>query len=169
VNPASILWIVFRASLLSTGGFGNVPTLHADVVGGKFATESTFAESLAVGQISPGPNGLWVVSLGYLLGGWGGAAAATFAILFPPIVVVWVDRFYSRVQHHSAVDGFVRGLALAVVGIFVLVMFRLLWTSRTDALGIACAVAACAAGLTRKIPVLVVITAASVIGILSTR
>ena len=63
--------LVLKASLLSTGGLGNVPGLHDDLVATRgWVTERQFAESIAVGQTSPGPNGVWVISLGYMIGGW---------------------------------------------------------------------------------------------------
>src|SRR5579884_260721 len=110
--------LVLRASFFSTGGMGNVPALHDDLIARGWATEKIFAEGLAVGQVSPGPNGLWVVSLGYLLGGLRGAILSAIAICLPPLVILLLDRAYHRVKHHSAIVGFVRGLGLAVVGAF---------------------------------------------------
>jgi chromate transporter len=157
--------LVLRSSLLSTGGFGNVPALHTDLVGGGVTTEATFAQALAVGQISPGPNGLWVVSLGYLVSGWWGALAATIAVLLPPLLVLVVERVYYRAQDHPAVEGLIRGLSLAVVGVFLVVMGRLVGTFRHDNLALAAAVLACGLGLSKKVPVLWVILGAAGFGI----
>src|SRR5919199_5429647 len=69
-------WLMLKASFFATSGTGNIPSLHADLLARGWATERQFAESLAVGQISPGPSGLWVVSLGYLTAGLPGALLA---------------------------------------------------------------------------------------------
>jgi chromate transporter len=166
MSPLALFWMVLKASLFSTGGFGNVPTIHADVVGGGIASESTFAESLAVGQISPGPNGLWVVSLGYLLSRWWGAILATIAIALPPLLVIWIERQYRKIHKHPAVEGFVRGLSLAVVGNFAVVMIGLFLGFKNDTLAVAVCVIAFLAVMSKRVPVLIVILGSAAFGIL---
>ena len=147
MNPITLFLLVLRSSLLSTGGFGNVPALHTDLVGGGVTTEATFAEAMAVGQISPGPNGLWSVSLGYLISGWWGALSATVAVLLPPLLVLVIERLYSRVSDHPAVEGLMRGLSLAVVGIFLVVMGRMVATFQHDNLALSATAVALGLGL----------------------
>ena len=66
INPFIYFLLFLKASLFSTGGFSNLPSLHQDLIANGWAKEVDFGESIAIGQISPGPNGLWVISLGYL-------------------------------------------------------------------------------------------------------
>ncbi len=166
MNLGVYFGLLLRASLFSTGGTGNVPSLHADLTERGWATNAQFAESLAVGQVSPGPNGLWVICLGFLTAGMRGAGLALVAITLPPLLILVVDRVYRRVQHHPVVEGFVRGLGLAVVGIFAVVLMRLLagagWSGRSVVL----ALASLALGLTRRVPVVVVLAGAGVAGVL---
>jgi len=163
-------WVYFglmlKASLFSTGGTGNVPSLHADLVPRGWATESQFAEALAIGQMSPGPNGLWVLSLGFLTAGVRGALLALVAITLPPLLILAVDRVYRRVQHHAVAEGFVRGLGLAVVGIFAVVLLHLLAGAGWSVRSIALALASLGVGLTRRVPVVVILAGAGVVGIL---
>src|SRR5678815_5134934 len=114
IHPLSLFWIMFKASLLSTTGTGNLPIVHQDLIARGWATDRQFAESLAIGQISPGPTGLWVISLGYLVGGLQGAALTLVAISLPPLLVLLlVHGLYRRSGHRPATQGFVRGLGLA--------------------------------------------------------
>jgi chromate transporter len=165
LNPLSFFLLALKASLFSTGGLGNVPSLHADLLARGWATERAFAESLAVGQVSPGPSGLWVVSLGYLLGGVWGALGAVVAICLPPFLILAVERLYRRVQHHPAVEGFVRGLALSVVGVFIVVMWGLLCGNGLDGRSILILLASLGLGLTGRMPVVVIIGLAALVGI----
>jgi chromate transporter len=165
LSPFVFFLLALKASLFSTGGLGNVPSLHADLVARGWATERAFAESLAVGQVSPGPNGLWVVSLGYLLGGLRGALLALLAICLPPLLILAVDRLYRRVQHHPAVEGFVQGLALSVVGVFAVVMWGLLRDNGIDVRSVLIALASLGLGATGRVPVLVLIALAALVGI----
>jgi len=88
IEPLTYFWLLLKASLFSTGGTGNLPSLHADLLARGWANEQQFAESLAIGQISPGPSGLWVISLGYLVDGLRGAVLTLIAISLPPLVVL---------------------------------------------------------------------------------
>src|SRR5438128_4040360 len=112
---------------------GNVPSLHDDLISMEWSNERQFAESLAVGQVAPGPNGLWVISQGYLMGGTGFALIALAAIILPPLFVLVLERVYSRIRRHPVVEGLVRGLSLAVVGVFAVVLVGLLTHSGLDA------------------------------------
>ena len=165
MNLLLYTWLLLKASLFSTGGLGNVPSLHSDLIARGWATEPQFAEALAVGQVSPGPNGLWVISLGYLTAGLRGALLALLAIIVPPMLVIAVDRLYRRISHHPAVEGFVRGLSLAVVGIFVVVLFRLLRSAGMDIRTLTIAACAIGLGVTKRVPVVVILALAASVGL----
>lgn len=171
MTPEKYSAIVFffyalKASLFSFSGLGNVPSMHDDLVPRDLATERQFAESIAVGQVSPGPNGLWVINLGYLMDGVRGALLALIAITIPPFLVLLVDRIYRRVKDHPAVEGFVRGLALAVVGVFVVVMLGVLQGNGINTRSIIILMASAGLGATKRVPVTAIIALAAVIGIL---
>src|SRR5438093_834003 len=133
MNLFLLVWLLLKASLLSTGGMGNVPILHADLIARGWSSDRQFAEALAIGQVTPGPNGLWVISLGYLVRGVTGSLLAAVAITLPPLLVLAVARLYRRVKDHPAVEGFMRGLSLAGAGIFVVVLASLYRGIRPDA------------------------------------
>lgn len=166
MNLWAYLGLLLKASLFSTSGTGNVPSLHSDLLARGWATESQFGEALAVGQVSPGPSGLWVISLGYLTAGLRGAGLALIAIVLPPLLVLAVDRLYRRVQHHPAVEGFVRGLGLAVVGVFVVVLLQLLHGVGLSGQSVALALTSLGLGATRRVPVVVILALGAVAGVL---
>lgn len=166
MTPGLYLWLLIKASLLSTGGSGNLPLIYADFVPRGWATDHEFAEALAIGQISPGPSGLWVVSFGYLTNGLLGALLAIVAIALPPLLVLVVDALYRRIADHPAAQGFVRGLSLAVVGIFLVVLARLLRGAGLDVQSLSIAALAFGLGLTRRVPVVLIIAVAALAGVL---
>lgn len=166
MNDWTFLGLLLKASLFSTSGTGNVPSLHADLLPRGWATEGQFAEALAVGQVSPGPSGLWVISLGFLTAGMRGALLALVAITLPPLLILAVDHVYRRVQHHPVVEGFVQGLGLAVVGIFTIVLLHLLGSVGWSVRSVALTGASFALGLTRRVPVVVILLGAGAAGVL---
>ena len=166
IEPLTYFWLLLKASLFSTGGTGNLPSLHADLLARGWAREQQFAESLAIGQISPGPSGLWVICLGYLTYGLPGALMATLAICLPPLVVLAIERLHRRVGDHPAMQGFVRGLGLAVAGNFLVVMIMLLNTSGIDIRSLLIIVGSIGLAMTRRIPIPVIFGLAGLVGVL---
>jgi chromate transporter len=166
IEPLTYFWLLLKGSLFSTTGLGNLPSLHQDLLARGWATERQFAESLAIGQISPGPTGLWVISLGYLTDGLRGALLATIAITLPPLLVLVIELLYQRIGAHPATAGFVRGLTLAVVSISLVVLAGLFYSTGIEARSIALALAAIALGQTRRVPIAALLGLAALAGVL---
>ena len=166
MNFLLYFWLFLKASLFSTGGFGNLSSLHHDLLARGWATEPQFAESLMVGQIAPGPNGLWVISLGYLTGGLRGTLLALLAVTLPPFLVLVVERVYRAVERHPAVEGFMRGLTVALSGIFAVVLLNLLHSAGITPRTLTIAVAALLLGATKRVPFPLIIVLGAVTGIL---
>jgi chromate transporter len=166
MNPFIFFWLVLKSSFFSTSGLGNLPQLYADLTANGMATDRQFAEAIAVGQVSPGPTGLWVISLGYLVDGPRGAALAALAIVIPPAGVLLIAQLYQRNGDHPAVKGFVRGLSLAVVGIFVVVIAGLLRDNGLNLQAFLIVGGAAALAFTRRLPVIAILALAAVVGIL---
>jgi chromate transporter len=166
IDPLIYFWLLLKASLFSTGGSGNLPSLHADLLARGWASERQFAESLAIGQLSPGPTGLWVISLGYLTDGLRGALLAAVALSLPPLLVLAVDRLHRRIGDHPAVQGFVRGLSLAVSGIFLVVVATVLRSNGIDARSLLIVLASVGLALTGRAPVPLILGLAGLAGIL---
>ncbi|MCW3061428.1 MAG: chromate transporter [Capsulimonas sp.] len=166
MNPILYFWVFLKASLFSTGGSGNLPSIHADLLARGWASDGEFGEALTIGQISPGPSGLWVISLGYLTDGLRGSLLALLAILLPPMLILGVERLYRRIQHHPAVEGFVRGLGLAVVGVFVVAMFGILQSAGISPRTVTIAAGAVGLALTRRVPVIGIVALAGLSGVL---
>ncbi|MDP9379083.1 MAG: chromate transporter [Chloroflexota bacterium] len=165
IEPLTYFWLLLKASLFSTGGLGNLPILHEDLLARGWATERHFAEALAVGQVSPGPSGLWVISLGFLTAGWLGAVLALVAISLPPLLVLAVERVYNRTGDHPAVRGFIRGLSLAVIGIFLVVLAGLMIENGLDIGTALIVLGSLALGITGRVPVVALLALGALAGI----
>lgn len=165
MNFSLLFWLFLKASLLSTGGMGNLPSLHADLLARHWASERQFGEALTIGNVSPGPSGLWVISLGYLTGGLRGSLLALLAILMPPMLILGVERLYRRVQNHPAVEGFVQGLGLAVVGVFLVALWGILHSAGLSPRSLTILLTAVGLSLTKRVPILAIVALAGLAGI----
>lgn len=164
MNPLIYFLVFLKASLFSTGGLGNLPSLHQDMLSSGWATETDFGKAVAVGQITPGPNGLWVIALGYITYGWLGALLAVAAIIIPPFVVLLVAAGYKKIEHVPAVRGLLRGLSIAVVGSLLATSVSLISAPGIDWRGwIVCGVTILV-GLTNRVHVIVMLILAGISG-----
>ena len=166
MNPLWLFWLLLKASLFSTSGTGNMPILHHDMLALGWANDHTFAEALAIGQITPGPTGLWVISFAYLIDGLRGSLMTVVAISIPPFAAIGVLLFYHRHGNHPAMQGFVRGLTLAVASMFVIVLGRIMIQTGIDWLSVGIAIAALALTLSKRIPVPFILLLAGGMGML---
>ncbi len=166
MNLLLYFWLFLKGSLLSTGGLGNLPFLHQDLIALGWAKESDFVTAIAVGQVSPGPTGLWSISLGYLTFGWVGAFLALVALTIPPLLIVGVRAFYGRIEKNPTVQDFMRGLVLGVVGLTVTVALTLATSSITDWRGVAIAAGALGLAVSKRVPIILVLALAAAAGLL---
>jgi len=164
INPLFYFLLFLKASLFSSGGFSNLPSLHQDLIANGWATDADFGQSIAIGQISPGPNGLWVISLGYLTYGYLGALFALIAITLPALLVLLISAGYSRIENRTWVQGAMRGVSLAVVGLLLAVVWTILRQPGVDWKGLLIAVGAFGLALSRKVNLLLILGLAGVVG-----
>ncbi len=164
INPILYFLLFLKASLFSTGGFSNLPSLHQDLLANGWAQETDFGQSIAIGQISPGPNGLWVISLGYLTYGYLGALLALLAVTLPALLVLLVAAGYARIERQAWVQGAMHGVSLAVVGILLTVVWTILRQPGVDAKGLLIALGAFGLALSRRVNVLLILGLAGLVG-----
>jgi len=166
INPLVYFLLFLKASLFSSGGFANLPSLHQDLLARRWASESQFGQALAIGQISPGPNGLWVVSLGYFTYGVVGAILVLIAITIPPLLALAVSAQYPRVEGQPWVQGAMQGVSLAVIALLVTVIWTILRQPGVDSRGMLIALVAFALAVSRKVNLLVILALAGGVGYL---
>jgi chromate transporter len=159
-------WYVLKSYLFSTGGFGPLPSLHADLIARGWATENHFTAALTVGQLSPGPNGLWVVSLAYLVAGLPGAVLACIAMLIPPMFVLLVQHGHARIAHHPATHGLLDGVVLVIVGVGIVILMDLLRANGFELSTLVIVISSAALAIARKVPVNVILLVAGLVGLL---
>ncbi|TMC29679.1 MAG: hypothetical protein E6J24_16535 [Chloroflexi bacterium] len=116
-HELALFLVLLKDSALALGGLGSLPLIRQDLVATGIATDAQVVQALAIGRLSTGPNGLWIVSLGYQIGGWSGAAIAVLATSLPPLVMVPATAAGRRFLLTPAFAGIVRGATLATAGL----------------------------------------------------
>ena len=119
-----VFLVFFQASLITFAGQASLPVLHQELVQHRgWVDAAAISKALAVGRLSPGPTGMYVVSLGYLVAGWPGAFLAMLGATLPPLVVLPLAPLVRRSLHRPWVRGFMQGIGLASAGLLLAVGF----------------------------------------------
>ena len=117
IDPLALFLIILKDSALSLGGVGSLPLLRQDLVATGIATDTQIVQALAIGRLSTGPTGLWIVSLGFLLAGPLGATIALLASILPPLAILPATAVARRWLLSVPFAGLVRGASLATAGL----------------------------------------------------
>lgn len=125
IYPASLsqlFWFFFKTGFLVFGsGLVIVPFLKAYVVDQyHWLSNQAFLDAVAVGIISPGPVVITATFVGYMKHQLAGALAATAGMFTPSLIFVLIGTpVLRRYRHNGRVQGFIRGITVAVVGVLV--------------------------------------------------
>jgi chromate transporter len=126
MSLGQLLIVIFTYNLLTFGnGAAVLALLQHRLVGDGVLNLDQFLYAYALGRVTPGQNNLYLASIGYMIYGWLGALAAIVAIQVPGYLVLPVLKGYERVRHQRSVQGFIRGLTAASVGLMFAVAFRI--------------------------------------------
>jgi chromate transporter len=109
------------------GGLAMIPSIeHTVVLQEHWLDRTTFADAVALGQITPGPVAICATFIGYRVGGITGALVATAAMFGPAIALALVvGRSVDRFRRSPLVEGALRTLAPAVIGMLGAATFSL--------------------------------------------
>jgi chromate transporter len=121
-------------SVLFGSGYVLLAFLRADlVVRHRWLTESQLLDAIAVGQVTPGPVFTTATFVGYLLGGFWGAAVATVGIFLPAFVFVAVSGpLVPRIRRSPVAGAFLDGVNVASIALMALVTAQLAGAAIVD-------------------------------------
>ena len=94
----------------------------------KWITHDEFVESLAIGQMTPGPPIVNTgICIGYKLRQLKGALIATFGQSFTGIVLaILLAAFYLHMKDNPLLQSVMKGVAAAVVGLLASIVYKML-------------------------------------------
>src|SRR5829696_3159759 len=98
----SLFLVCVKVSFLSFGGSAPLPLLK-DELGNQrhLVPDADFASAIAIGRIAPGPNGLFVLPVGYFIAGVPGAIVAALALWVVSVPVLLLVKVHSRLARYA--------------------------------------------------------------------
>jgi Chromate transport protein ChrA len=165
-----LYWIVFfftllKSILFSSGGYGPLPSLHSDLISNGWANQKQFSDSMTIGQITPGPNGFWVISLCYLVAGWRGAGLACIALILPPLLILLIQRAFKRIVNFPSTQGVMDGVVLVISTFGIIVVLQIFVGNGIDLLTVGIAAVSAILAISRRVSTNIILLAAIVIGL----
>lgn len=118
LEQLALFFVFLKSSALAVGGLASLPLLRADLVP-RYVTDAGIVQALAVGRLAPGPTGLYMVSLGYIVAGWTGALYALVGASLAPLVILPATTLARRWLLSAWFAGVVRGVSLATAGLLL--------------------------------------------------
>ncbi len=166
MNPLLLFVLFLKASTLSFGGLGGLPMLHQDLVAqGVPDVDNLVGHALAIQRLSPGPNGLYIVPLGYLLGRVPGAAAATAALALPPLVVLLIMVVYGKLARFKRTENSLLLLSFAITGLLGFTSWQIVQGSSSSLLEWVVALAGFVLATRSRLNPFVLVAATGVLGV----
>jgi chromate transporter len=130
------LFLVFLkiGAILFGGGYVLVALLRSDLVARLgWITERQLLDAIAIGQVTPGPLSTTATFIGYVLGGFPGAAVATIAIFLPAFFFVAISGpLVPRLRRSPLAGAVLDGVNVAALALIAVVAWQLLRSAVVD-------------------------------------
>ena len=109
----------FKIGLVTFGGgYAMIPLIKEEVLSHGWLTSAELIDFIGISESTPGPFAVNIATfIGFSKAGIAGAAAATFGVVLPSLVIILIiAKFLSGYQEDRRVKAFMSGLRPAVIG-----------------------------------------------------
>ena len=120
MNIVVLYLLLVKATLTSFSGLASLPMVRNDFVLHRgVLTDRQLNTAVAAGRIGPGPLGIYVVSVGYLVDGVPGACAGWLAMITPAFLIIPMLRFLGARAEHPRAKAVARAVLFAGAGLMI--------------------------------------------------
>src|SRR6202049_3103256 len=118
MNIVILYLLLLKATATSFSGLTSLPVVRNDfVVHRQVLTDRQLNAAVVAGRTVPGPNGLYIVSVGYFIAGIPGACAGWLALVSPAFVMIPLLRYVGARAERPAIRSAIQALTLAAAGL----------------------------------------------------
>ena len=116
------------------GGYVFIPYLDKIIVEQLgWLTQREFIDSIAMGQITPGPILITATFIGYKMNGLLGAFLATLSIFLPSsVVIIFFSRVYYFIKKNSTVKLIINGFKIGIIGLICYSGYVIMFKQQDD-------------------------------------
>jgi len=159
-----LLWILIKSTCTSFAGLASLPAIREELVTEHhWATDDEIDQAIVITRTTPGPVGVWVVSIGYMVDGAPGAVAGWIAMAAPSLLVVLLVGYFGRRAQHPRVRNMLQCVVLASAALLVLATIPIGRDALNGPLMVAITVVALPLLLAKRVNTLWIIAGAAVL------
>lgn len=159
-----LLWIFIKSTTTSFAGLASLPEIRHELVEvHHWATDDQLDQAVVITRTTPGPVGVWVVSIGYMVDGWPGAVAGWIAMAAPSLLVILLVGYFGRRAQHPRIRSMLQCVVLASAALLLLAAIPIGRDALTGPVSIAIALAALPLLLTKRINAIWIVAGAAVL------
>lgn len=120
MNLLLLYALLFKAVITSFSGMASLPMVRDDFVTKRHVlTDRQLNTAIVAGRTGPGPNGLYLVSVGYFAAGLPGAFAGLIALITPAFLILPLMRWIGEYAKIPRIRGAIRAVILASAGLLI--------------------------------------------------
>jgi chromate transporter len=116
-----LLWIFAKSTFTSFAGLASLPEIRQELVAERhWLTDEELSQAIVITRTTPGPVGVYVVSVGYMADGLPGAVAGWIAMAAPSLTVILLVGYFGKRAQHPRVRAMLQCVVLASAALLVL-------------------------------------------------
>ena len=118
MNILLLYLLLLKATITSFSGLTSLPVVRNDfVVYRQLLTDRQLNAAVVAGRTVPGPNGLYIVGVGYFIAGVPGALAGWLALVSPAFLMIPLLRYVGARAERHAIRSSIQAITLAAAGL----------------------------------------------------
>jgi chromate transporter len=161
MNIVVLYLLLLKGTLTAFSGLASLPVIQNSLVNTHHVLTNDPLNQAVVITSTPGPVGLYIVSVGYFVAGVPGAIAGWLAMITPALLIIQLVHFVGRRMEHPRVKSILQTVVIASAGLLLAAAIPLGRDGLTGAITIGIAVACFLLLLTTKLDALWMILGAA--------
>ena len=163
MNVAVLYLLLLKGTLTAFAGLASLPVIQDELVIQRHVlTDTQLNEAVVITRSTPGPVGLYIVSVGYFVAGVPGALAGWLAMITPALLIIPLVHFVGGRMEHPRIKSILQTVVIASAGLLLAAAIPLARDALTGEITVAIAVVSFILLLTTKLDTLWIILGAAV-------
>jgi chromate transporter len=166
LNVILLYLLLLKGTATAFAGLASLPVIHDTLVTQyRVLTDDQLNQAVVITRSTPGPVGLYIVSVGYFVAGVPGAIAGWLAMITPALLIIPLVHFAGRHSEHPRIKGVLQTVVIASAGLLLAASIPLAHDALTDWVTILIAAVSLILLLVTEIDTLWIILGAAVVSL----
>lgn len=164
MNLFELYIVLLRGAMTAFSGLASLPVIQDGlVIHHHVLTTAQLNEAVVITRSTPGPVGLYFVSVGYFVAGIPGAIVGWLAMITPAFLIIPLTHLVGRKMKNPRVRSILEAVVIASAGLLVAAAIPLAKDALTDPVNIAIALVSFMFLLRTKVDTLWIILVAGIV------